>query len=127
MLLLNHADIAAMYAGAIVCRACSLLYHTHPHELGWFCEACCSCCEYVRAEGTYDHPPWDEECVTEQLQVPHDPQFQLHGELDWEEFNMCLRQLPNRKAPGDNLVPAELWKHASEWAVTSSLTPVTRC
>ena len=32
MLLLNHADIAAMYAGAMVCRACSLLYHTHPHS-----------------------------------------------------------------------------------------------
>jgi hypothetical protein len=86
-------------------------------EIGWFCEACHRCCEYEQAEGVYDNPPWDAECFTDERGVPDDPKFKLRGKIDSEEFNLLVQQLPNRKAPGDNLVPAELWKHAPDWAL----------
>ena len=83
-------------------------------EIGWFCEECRQCCEYERAEGVYNQVPWDEECVTEQRRVPDDPKFRLMGEVGWEDFTQLVSQLPNRKAPGDTLVPAELWKNSPE-------------
>ncbi len=86
-------------------------------EIGWFCTTCCKCCEYDKEEHVYDNVPWEEECVTEQRQVPADPKFRVRCELGWDEFKQLVSQLPNRKALGDNLVPAELWKHAPEWVL----------
>ena len=95
-------------------------------EIGWFCKSCCRCCEYEKAEGTYDNVPWEDECVTEQCQVPADPKFRLRGELGWDEFMQMVRQLPNRKAAGDNLVPAELWKHAPDWALRTLFDTINK-
>lgn len=89
-------------------------------SLGWFCETCQQCCTYVEDPSAYDTVPWPEECVQGQRQVPAQeslsPDFRLCTPLEWEDFQHLLQQLPNRKAPGDNLVPGELWKHAPEWA-----------
>jgi hypothetical protein len=82
--------------------------------LGWFCSACRRCCEYEREDSAYQDVPWAEECASEQRRVPDDPKFWLTGAIDWEDSTQLLRQLPNRKAAGDSLVPAELWKKSPE-------------
>ena len=89
-------------------------------ELCWYCRSCNHCCEYAEDLSVYDAVPWPAACVENFPRVPHDPPppaaYRLRGRIDWEDFLRYLRHLPNRKAPGDDLVPAELWKTAPEWA-----------
>jgi len=89
-------------------------------SLGWYCTTCNQCCEYVEDTHAYDNVPWSEECVKEQRRVPEQstlsPDFRLRTPLEWEDFQHLLYRLPNRKAPGDNQVPGELWKQAPDWA-----------
>ena len=89
-------------------------------ELCWYCSSCQRCCEYEEDPSVYDDVPWSAECVTDFNRVPEvqpsPAAYRLRGRIEWDDFLRHLRCMSNRKAPGDDLVPAELWKKAPEWA-----------
>ena len=85
-------------------------------EIGWFCRHCHKCCEYEANPALYYKVPWDPECVDDHRQIPDHPIYQLCEQLEWGDFEHLLLMLPNRKAAGENRVPAELWKAAPDFA-----------
>ena len=85
-------------------------------RIGWFCCQCNACCECVADDNVYNSVPWNAECSSDHRQVPDDTVYRLKGDVDWEDFKHLLMRMRNRKAPGQNKVASELWKHAPEWA-----------
>ncbi len=96
-------------------------------EIGWYCKSCKKCCECTTDDSVYDRVPWSQECLEDHIKVPHDPKFRLREKLEWDDFMHLLQRLPNRKAPGENLVPAELWKIAPRPVCKCCSTPSTTC
>jgi hypothetical protein len=122
---LEHAMGTDGKAASIVCSVCGKSdlvclsrVSNESKEVGWFCKNCGSCCDCKSDTSIYSKVPWDPECITEHNNVPDDPICRLREPLLREDFEHLLQHMPNRKAPGENLVPAELWKIAPEPART---------
>jgi hypothetical protein len=94
-------------------------------SIAWHCRNCGRCCECEAQPSKYYHPPWDPAC-TDYRKLPSEPINRLRTPLQWEDFQHLLRKLPNQKAPGENLVPAELWKVAPEFATRILFNNINR-
>ena len=113
-------------ARGMLCRMCSspemtCLSRLAPEgrTLCWYCPSCRRCREYVEDLSLYDKVPWPRECVTGYPRVPGGDipdAYRLRKPIRWEDFLKHLHCMANRKAPGDDMVVAELWKNAPEWA-----------
>ena len=112
-------------ARGMLCQACSspeltCLSRLAPagRALCWYCPSCRRCCDYAVKLSLYDKVPWPSECVTGYPRVPGGAipdAYRLRRPIGWEDFLKHLKCMANRKASGDDMVVAELWKNAPEW------------
>ena len=73
-------------------------------------------CKGKRNLKHYDKLPWKS---TDGISgcIMKDDRWRIRGKVTLEDVQRAIRRMRNNRSPGQNGVPAEAWKHASEEAI----------